>query len=76
METPYKPVACILYDKFESFATRSETVELTVSQQNITDIIIDVFSKDQAEFVRLKSGKVIRLDLIEKINGEPVSLVC
>lgn len=76
MTTVYKPISCSLYDKLEALATRRESVEFTVGEQTIRDIIVDVFSKDQAEYIRLKNGLVIRLDKIEKINGEAVSLVC
>ena len=76
MTTVYKPISCSLYDKLEAIATRHESVELTIGQLTIRDIIVDVFSKNQAEFIRLKNGDIIRLDKIEKINGESVSFVC
>lgn len=76
MNTLYKPISCSLYDKLEAFATGQITVEITVGQQIIRDIIVDVFSKDQAEFIRLKNGDIIRLDKIEKLNGELISLIC
>lgn len=76
MSSNYKPISCSLYDRFEAYAVKKEKVSLTTTDEAFEDIIIDLFSKDQIEFLKLKSGKILRLDHIKTINGISVEETC
>lgn len=76
MSSNYKPISCSLYDRFEAYAVKKEKVSLTTTNETIEGVIIDLFSKDQIEFLKLKSGKIIRLDHIQSINGMSVEESC
>jgi transcriptional antiterminator Rof (Rho-off) len=74
-ESKYIPVACGLYDSIEHAIVRKstiliqfQTIDGIVSEMN--DQPIDLISKNQAEFVILKSGIEIRLDKISTIDGK------
>jgi Rho-binding antiterminator len=74
-DSKYIPVACGLYDLIEHAIVRKsmiliqfQTTDGTLSEMN--DQPIDLISKNQAEFVILKSGVEIRLDKILTIDGK------
>lgn len=45
-------------------------------EKNILGIIVDLFAKESAEYLKLNNGIVIRLDQLISINGIPVGNVC
>ena len=71
----YKPIDCSLHDELESAATLRRTVsivyETSEESLEVKDRIVDVFSKDGEEFIRLASGLTIRLDRIISFEGIP-----
>ena len=52
-------------------AARLRTLPLSVS-----GIIVDLYAKEGAEYLKLNDGTVIRLDRLVSINGVPVSNIC
>ena len=70
--TNYKPIDCSLHDRLESVATLRQTVQLVYESPRGTttleDRIVDVFSKNDEEFIRLASGQTIRLDHILRLD--------
>lgn len=76
----YKQVSCDFYDVLEAFATRKELCVITFNalkgQSTVTDIITDIFTKDNSEFLQLASGSVIRLDQLLEVNGIKPELFC
>lgn len=69
MADDYKPVACDIYEAMESFAVKHQTCRIKfTNEQNTIETqgcrIVDVFSKDGEEFIRLDDDRAIRLDHI------------
>ncbi|MEZ5003588.1 MAG: hypothetical protein R2730_11200 [Chitinophagales bacterium] len=73
-ETPqYHPINCSLYDYLEMWAVKQTPIQLSYKVEGklqILDnvIIHDLQTKNKEEFVYLRSGEVVRLDQILKIN--------
>lgn len=68
----YEPVSCSLYDRIESLAisklkVRLEYLDKESQTDEISGVIENVFSKDNAEYLVI-SNKEIRLDFIKSIN--------
>ncbi len=76
----YQNISCSYYDQLEAYATKRThcAVVYRVDEQEKTSegIIVDLFAKDGAEYLKLNNGIVIRLDQLISINGVPVSNVC
>lgn len=74
MNKVYKPIACGLHDELELRALRKNRVWLTYLDESgnintLSCIIIDIFSKDKAEYLRTDEGITIRLDDILELDG-------
>lgn len=74
MNSAYTPPSCSFYDHLEVKSMRrtaSELVYLDEHGQEVTAeaTIADIFSKDGADWARLTSGMVLRLDRILSIDG-------
>lgn len=70
----YKPVDCGFHDELVARATLAKPVEIHYvddrgNQQCAHDTIADVFTKNSAEYLRLKSGGEIRLDRLVRVDG-------
>ncbi len=71
-ESPYRPIACSLYDLFEAAALHQRTLQLRIDG-NVADYVVrDVFSRGKEEFlvgVRQDTGELstIRLDRIDLV---------
>jgi len=83
MTTPstYKSINCSWYDRLIQACERKEELNLEIvdSDQSLKKILVkpvDIFSKDQAEWIKSSEGTVIRLDRILSVNGELLSGVC
>ncbi len=78
--SPYQKISCSYYDRLESYATKRTHCSILYhgdeKEQSTDGIIIDVFAKEDAEYLKLNNGIVIRLDQLISINGVPVSNVC
>lgn len=75
----YVPIACSVHDKLEDSAVRGTVAHLVVrdgdgNSVELQDRIKDVFARDGVEYLRTGGGQEIRLDRIESVNGERVTL--
>ena len=68
----YKPINCNLYDYLEEAVTlKKKNVILLKSDsgpQIINGQVVDLFSKDKVEYLKMKKGLIIRLDTIQHFN--------
>ncbi len=78
---PYHPIACSLHDELQLRAMRGSDVTIRyVSRDGVTgaeavtdtaDRIVDVRTRDGAEFIALANGIEIRLDQLLEVDGIP-----
>jgi len=77
IETKYQNLACSLYDQLEAFATKRERCHIRYMNGNeiqiMSGIIVDLFSKDGAEYLKLNTSEIIRLDHLVDVNGIPMN---
>ena len=77
-ETPiYKTISCSFYDLLLEKATLKENVKLVYNTKGENEtsthaVIIDVYTKDKEEFLKLDSELIIRLDFVLSINDQHV----
>ena len=74
---PYKLVACSFHDELEAIATLRQTVPIVYRDtedqvQTVNSQIIDVYSANRADYLKLKDGTVIRLDYLVSVNDKPI----
>lgn len=78
--TTYQPLACSLYDQLEAFATKRELCKIVFhdddQEKEIEGTIVDLFSKDGVEFLKLNNGQAIRLDHLVAVNGISMNKTC
>ena len=72
----YKLVSCDFHDQLEAFATLRQKCEIVYhnSADEIVEaqgLIVDVYSANKADFLKLKDGTEIRLDKLVSVNGIP-----
>jgi Rho-binding antiterminator len=77
MDKPYIPISCEVHDELLAFATLRQECEITVvlsegRVEPIRGIIVDVYSRDGAEYLQLRDGSTFRLDQIQALNGKPI----
>ena len=76
----YSPLSCGLYDELEALATTGMTVTIQFFIDGViaeeSGKIVDIFSRDKAEFLRMANGVEIRLDEIFSVNGKPFTASC
>jgi Rho-binding antiterminator len=70
---PYQPIDCDLYDELIALAMRRSHCRIQyrdAQHQRLTidDQLVDVYTQDKQEFLKLKSGHTIRLDALISIN--------
>jgi len=69
-----------MYDELESFATTGAMItiqffiDVIIAEE--TGKIVDLFSRDKAEFLRLANGIEVRLDDLFLVNGKSYSPTC
>jgi Rho-binding antiterminator len=71
----YKPVNCDFYDELESLATFKRDCEIIFRADNdaksiIRGRILDLYTREQVEYMKLDNGLEIRLDQIIEIDGK------
>jgi len=81
MENEYYPIDCNYYDELVLLAMRRKTCEFIYRDkagQQITDmaLIVDVFTKEKAEYIKLSNDKLIRLDYLISADGKENKLSC
>ena len=74
---PYKLVACSFHDELEAIATLRQTVPIVYRDaedqvQTVNSRIIDVYSANKADYLKLHDETVIRLDHLVSVNDKPV----
>ncbi|MEM6688001.1 MAG: hypothetical protein AAF664_01150 [Planctomycetota bacterium] len=81
MNKQYQPIACGLYDQFESLAVKREICKIEYYNaagelQQVDSRFVDLYSKDKEEFAKLENDAVIRLDQITRVNGTEITGSC
>lgn len=74
---PYTLVACSFHDELEAIATLRQTVPIVYRDaadqvQTVHSRIIDVYSANKADYLRLQDQTVIRLDHLVSVNDKPI----
>lgn len=76
----YTPLNCGLYDELEALSTTGKEVIVQFFIDGITveesGKIVDIFSRDKAEFLRMANGVEIRLDELFSVNGKLFKALC
>lgn len=70
----YRPINCEFHDVLEALATTKSTARIEYRDQDDSvvsqdDVIVDVYARDGAEFIDLRSGCTVRLDRLVAVNG-------
>lgn len=65
----YQPISCSLHDQYLDWATRGSLVDIHYKTEEgphveLSARIIDVFTRDGAEFMQLAGGLELRLDRV------------
>jgi Rho-binding antiterminator len=75
----YQSISCSYYDQIEAYATKRTRCSILYqdgSEKTADGIIVDIYSKESAEYLKVDDGTVIRLDHIISINDIPVPKHC
>ncbi len=71
----YVPIDCNYYDRLEALAVRRKVVDIVYevdgSECLTTSRIVDLYSKEQVEYMQLESGDAVRLDDVISVDGVP-----
>jgi methyl halide transferase len=68
-ENAYTPIDCNVYDRYEAAATLKQRVRLELVDGSAAEgIIVDLFHKEEAEWLRLEDGTELRLDRIKDMR--------
>nr|WP_161501313.1 hypothetical protein [Rhodopirellula sp. SM50] len=81
MDEPYTPISCAFYDRLEILAMRKAPTTIRYRddddhEHQIAAVVVDVYSKDKQEWVKLDDGTIIRLDRLISADGSPLSGEC
>lgn len=75
MSDRYEPVSCDFHDQLEAAAVEKNDVELVFDEQGVRQrergVVEDVFTREGAEFARLRNGdgaRDVRLDHIVELH--------
>lgn len=73
---PYTPPSCRLYDHLEASSMRRKRSVVVFrdhkgQEVSLETTIADLFSKDGADWARLATGDVLRLDQLVSVDGIP-----
>ena len=68
-QNAYAPIDCSLYDYYEEAATLKSDVTLTLNDgSEVGGVIVDLFIREKIEWMRLDTGREIRLDAITSMR--------
>lgn len=73
-QEPYQPIDCNYYDVLVLYAMHKEPLKIKVQidgsagSEELKGIIKDIYTKDKVEFLKLDTGKVVRLDKLLDIT--------
>lgn len=78
---PYVPIDCSIHDRLEALATlrRRSVIAHRTRDGGIARVearIVDVYTRDGAEWIALEGGEVLRLDTLVEVDGEAVRPAC
>ncbi|MBE7172715.1 MAG: hypothetical protein INR73_19210 [Williamsia sp.] len=69
----YKPVPCDFYDQLEAFSTMGTACEirflLDEHPVEVKGRIVDLYTREKVEYLKMDSGLEMRLDKIIHVNG-------
>jgi Rho-binding antiterminator len=70
----YEPVNCDFHDDLESLITLRKQAVITYRDQSDHEAIaqghvVDLFTKDHEEFLKMSDGLTLRLDRVTSVNG-------
>lgn len=73
MEAPYNPIDCDFHDQLLSYATLRRRCNVTYRDDrgqaaSAESLIQDVYTRDDAEYMKLENGTVIRLDRLMTVE--------
>lgn len=74
----YTLVSCDFHDELEALATLQKPCHIEYRDQDgkaiaADDVIVDIYSENKADYLKLKNGTIIRMDQLIKVDGKPVS---
>lgn len=77
----YVPIDCSIYDRLEALATlrRRSVIAHRTPEGDVARVearIVDVYTRDGAEWITLDDGAVLRLDALVEVDGEVVRPAC
>jgi len=75
---PYKTISCSFYDLLLEKATLKEVAQLVYmdngeSETSCSGVIIDVYTKNKEEFLKLDSELIIRLDYVISVGDKNIA---
>ncbi len=81
MSENYEPISCSFHDELEILAMHRQACVIVFTGKDqatiqLTSTIVDVFSRDGEEFVRLADGEEIRLDRLISVDGKKLRDFC
>ncbi|HMV45334.1 MAG TPA: hypothetical protein PK079_23795 [Leptospiraceae bacterium] len=70
----YKPISCEFHDDLEAYSVLKKKLEIVYESESgevLTEFgkIVDLYTRDKAEFMLLDSGKEIRLDQLIRVDN-------
>lgn len=76
MDEQYTPIGCSYYDQLELLAMHKSPTVLKYrddqqAEQELHAVIVDVYSQDKQEFIKLDDGQTIRLDRLISVDRKP-----
>ncbi len=77
----YQPINCDFYDELEALATLKRKCDIIFRSEDggtivIKGRIVDLFTKEKVEFMKLESGLEIRLDKLIEVDGKKAAYYC
>ena len=80
MKKPYVRIACAIYDNLELLAMRGTEQTILYNDESAVketrSKIVDIFTKEKSEFLRLENDMVIRLDHLISVGDLKIEGTC
>jgi Rho-binding antiterminator len=79
-QLPYRSINCSSYDQLEAYATQRTHCLIVYREHNVErhteGIIVDLVAQNGAEYLKLDTAAVIRLDHLISVNGVAIHYAC
>lgn len=77
----YIPINCDFYDELESLATMKRSCQIVFRHENgavstIRGVILDLYTRNKIEYLKMDSGLEIRLDKLIEADGKKPQNYC